>query len=142
MQGELTIEHAKKALFLGKAIVTFQSITTGKHFTYKIKKSKDNDNLLFVSVLTGPDNWSNYSYIGIIQGVNGNTSFRTTAKSRFDSSAQSVVAFEWTLRHLMIGDLKGVRIFHEGKCLRCGRKLTVPESIQNGIGPECIHYFH
>jgi hypothetical protein len=26
---------------------------------------------------------------------------------------------------------------HEGKCGRCGRLLTVPSSIESGIGPEC-----
>ncbi|MGQ4872128.1 MAG: DUF6011 domain-containing protein, partial [Candidatus Thorarchaeota archaeon] len=28
-----------------------------------------------------------------------------------------------------------VRIWHEGKCGRCGRRLTVPESIESGYGP-------
>ena len=28
-------------------------------------------------------------------------------------------------------------VFHDGKCGRCGRKLTVPESIQSGLGPVC-----
>lgn len=30
-----------------------------------------------------------------------------------------------------------VEVWHEGSCGRCGRKLTVPESIANGLGPEC-----
>ena len=29
--------------------------------------------------------------------------------------------------------------WHEGRCGRCGRKLTVPESIEAGYGPECIN---
>jgi len=28
-------------------------------------------------------------------------------------------------------------VHHEGRCGRCNRKLTVPESIENGLGPEC-----
>jgi len=32
---------------------------------------------------------------------------------------------------------KGFALHHEGKCGRCGRKLTVPLSIETGIGPEC-----
>jgi hypothetical protein len=32
----------------------------------------------------------------------------------------------------------GVVIWHEGRCGRCGRRLTVPESIESGYGPECI----
>ena len=30
-----------------------------------------------------------------------------------------------------------LRVYHEGKCCRCGRTLTTPESIKKGIGPEC-----
>jgi hypothetical protein len=30
-----------------------------------------------------------------------------------------------------------VEIWHEGRCCRCGRRLTVPESIYAGIGPDC-----
>ena len=26
---------------------------------------------------------------------------------------------------------------HDGRCGRCGRQLTVPSSIDKGIGPEC-----
>lgn len=33
---------------------------------------------------------------------------------------------------------KGVQLHVEKRCLRCNRQLTDPESIQRGIGPECI----
>jgi len=52
-----------------------------------------------------------------------------------------VQAFEWTVKKLYNGTLSGVKIFHEGKCCRCGRRLTTPTSVQNGIGPECIKHF-
>jgi hypothetical protein len=29
-------------------------------------------------------------------------------------------------------------VWHEGSCARCGKKLTVPESIESGFGPECV----
>jgi len=32
----------------------------------------------------------------------------------------------------------GLNFFHEGKCGKCGRKLTTPESIKNGFGPTCL----
>lgn len=32
---------------------------------------------------------------------------------------------------------EGYRLQLEGRCLRCNRKLTHPESIEAGIGPEC-----
>ena len=30
-----------------------------------------------------------------------------------------------------------VQVWHEGRCGKCGRKLTVPESLTSGLGPEC-----
>jgi hypothetical protein len=30
-----------------------------------------------------------------------------------------------------------IDFWHEGRCCVCGRKLTVPESVADGIGPEC-----
>ena len=30
---------------------------------------------------------------------------------------------------------EALEVWHEGKCCRCGRTLTVPESVKLGIGP-------
>jgi hypothetical protein len=30
-----------------------------------------------------------------------------------------------------------LEVWHEGRCGACGRRLTVPESIERGLGPEC-----
>lgn len=30
-----------------------------------------------------------------------------------------------------------VHVLHNGRCSRCGRKLTDPESLRTGIGPTC-----
>ena len=30
-----------------------------------------------------------------------------------------------------------VKVFHSGKCGKCGKKLTTPESIKSGLGPYC-----
>ena len=32
---------------------------------------------------------------------------------------------------------KGFNLHHEGRCCRCGRVLSTPESCDRGIGPEC-----
>jgi hypothetical protein len=118
----------------GKAIFTIMNTKTGNRFTYKVKKVK-NKKLWFVSVLNGPDNYSNYSYIGAIFGDD----FRHTKSSKVNKDAVSFQAFAWTLKQLQQGTLpEVVTIHHEGRCGRCGRRLTVPESIESGYGPECI----
>lgn len=131
-------QTALKLLQAGKAIMTFKSKATDRHFTYKVTKAADKDNLFFCSVLNGPDNYSNYQYFGVLEGL----AFRQTAKSRIGSDAACVKAFTYTLRHLLLNNLSEVEIYHEGKCCRCGRKLTTPESIERGIGPECIKHFN
>jgi hypothetical protein len=32
-----------------------------------------------------------------------------------------------------------VDVLHSGRCGRCGRTLTTPDSIERGLGPECAH---
>jgi DNA-directed RNA polymerase subunit RPC12/RpoP len=31
-----------------------------------------------------------------------------------------------------------IKVYHEAKCARCGHRLTVPESIETGFGPNCL----
>jgi hypothetical protein len=119
----------------GKAIFTLENEATGNRFTYKVKKCNDKD-IWFVSVLNGPDNYHNYMYLGTIFG----NDFRSTAKARVSKDALSFKAFAWLNLYLNSDkDLpEGVHVHHEGRCGRCGKRLTVPESIKSGFGPECI----
>jgi hypothetical protein len=46
--------------------------------------------------------------------------------------------FDYVLNKLKTNKLpEFVEVWHEGKCGKCGRALTVPSSILTGIGPEC-----
>jgi len=121
-------------ILAGKALVTFRNKDTGNRYTYKIKKSHDGK-VYFVSVLYGSDNTSSYMYIGVIRT---NRNFEWTHKSKLTSEDIRVRVFKYIYRHIIIGDLdECVEIWHEGRCGRCGRILTVPESIESGIGPVC-----
>ena len=111
------------------------------HYTYKVRKKdgRDGKPVFFVSILSGPDNESDYRYIGILT-FDGQ--IRTTAKSALQPTAMPVRLLNRTLNLLWKGDLTdlqeaGFKLHHENKCGRCGRKLTVPESIETGLGPEC-----
>lgn len=138
------IQDGKVALaFLmgGGATVTFKSVKTERHFTYKVQAPKKEGKLeyeapiRFVKVLTGPDNTSNYEYIGHIR----DGKFSHGLKSRITSDAPSVQAFQWAYRFLSMEHVPhGLEVFHEGKCGRCGRKLTTPESVSTGFGEKCL----
>lgn len=134
------LEDVDKFIRAGNARFTILNTDTGNRFTYRMRKAENKNgayqrsgDLWFVSVLTGPENTNDYTYIGVVD----HDGFRLTAKSRFTADAQSVKAFDWFFRH--INNLPAnVEVYHEGRCGRCGRTLTVPESVASGFGPECI----
>lgn len=128
------IPDVKKFILAGNALFTIQSKKTGARFTYKVVR-KDSYDMWHVRVLSGPDNTSDYNYIGFI-GRTGNQFFPKRKGTKI-SEAPSVKAFDWFLRHL---DSGMVEVWHEGRCGRCGRLLTVPESVSSGYGPECIKF--
>lgn len=138
------IKDGKVALaFLmgGGATITLRSTKTLQRFTYSVRAPRNQGKLdteapiRFVKVLTGPDNTSNYEYIGYIR----DGKFNYGMKSRISNGSPSIVAFQWAYRFISIEHIpKDLDVFHEGKCGRCGRKLTTPESIQSGFGEKCL----
>lgn len=125
--------QALEFILAGNARFTLKSGATGKRYTFKVSAAKGN--VWFVNSLYGPDNTSDYAYMGIITA---DKQFRTTAKSRFAADSPQVKAFSWAFAHILQGRIPdALEVWHEGCCGRCGRALTVPESIASGIGPEC-----
>jgi hypothetical protein len=135
---QFTDPQAVRAFVLGgNAVFTIESVGTGTRFTYRVRAS-DTREVFFVSLLSGPDNAADYAYLGIIPKDDPMT-FRLTAKSCAGEQAASVKAFKWFWRQVTAGRLPAtVGVWHEGRCGRCGRTLTVPSSIESGFGPECI----
>ena len=139
--------QALKFMLAGKATFTFKSLKSGKHFTYKITAPKDKDKdagspIYFVSVLTGSDNNSSYTYLGCIKNATtSNPVYVHGVKSPIGATAESNVVFSFVWNFLIKGQIcSAMEIWHEGMCCRCGRKLTTPESIAAGIGPECMSH--
>jgi hypothetical protein len=138
-----TAADALQFILAGKAKFTISSAKTDTHFTFKINQKDDPANTgdktpFFVSVLNGPDNWTNFMYIGFIPQQGDNQPLRLVAGRKGHPDAPSFKALSWTLRHLTNGNIPAdLTIQHEGKCCRCGRALTVPTSIASGIGPDC-----
>ena len=119
----------------GKSIFTIRNDDTGNRFTFRVKKIEDAEKW-FVSVLNGSDNNSHYTYMGLLEGKD----FRRTVKSKVSEISQAFKTFTWLVNRMNTGGLlpRTVKFFHEGRCGRCGRRLTVPESIEAGYGPECV----
>ena len=125
--------------FAGQAVFTLRSVKTGEHFTYRIMeapKRKETDHpVFFVSLLTGPDNTKNFTYMGMIRHQRV---FLLTEKSRCTKDTPSVIAFEWSFKALLQGKVPAMlEVWHEGRCARCAAVLTDAISIATGFGPTC-----
>jgi hypothetical protein len=131
---------AIKYMSAGNATVTFQSKKTETRFTYKLTFAKGEPGprgvTIFVSLMTGPDNTSSFVYIGHI--FSDQMVYWPGRKSKIAASAPGPTAFDWCWRQMIAGKLPdALEVWHESSCGRCGRKLTVPESVASGFGPEC-----
>lgn len=129
------VNNIDNFILAGNATFTIESSKSGKRYTYKIRQCQDNKKLYFVSLLRGSDNTSDYNYLGIII----NNTFKLTKKSRVTFNTPSVKVFNFFFQKRNKLEKVGINIYHEGKCGKCGRKLTTPQSIKLGLGPVCIN---
>lgn len=134
----LGAEDAKQFITAGKAFFTVENENTGNRLTFKVSHKKEN--LSYVYVLTGSDNtsWECYTYLGTLWDNDLGT-YRHSRKSRIGTDAMSAKTFAWLAKLLSGGHEfpDGVNFWHDGRCGRCGRPLSVPSSIQLGLGPIC-----
>lgn len=120
----------------GHAIFTVAN-PAGEYYTFRVVKAEGEKPLWFIGLLTGPDNGSDYTYLGILTS---DGQVRLTKKSHYTEETKPVRVIRW-----LIGLLDnnrplpdGYTLRHEGRCGRCGRRLTTPTSIAQGYGPECV----
>ena len=136
----IELTNPKEFSLAGNATITLESENTGKHFTYKITKCDDNDNLYFVKLLCNSDNENDYTYIGCYYKDSNRFSMRKPWKELEQHALPpSLRAIQYFFKYID-NVPKKLHVYHCGKCGRCGRKLTTPESIKLGFGPECIKF--
>lgn len=89
----------------GKAIFTVDN-GKGTHYTYKVTRKEDGSKIMyFVGLLTGPDNNSNYTYMGMLVNDNLYTDThgvkrvfcKLTRASTFNNSSTPVRVLNWAL---------------------------------------------
>jgi hypothetical protein len=134
------LETARAYTLAGNATLTLESLKTGTHYTFRVRQATDKKSgdpvpgLYFVNLLTtGNADEGNFVYVGIIR----DGKFTLTQKSGFGVGSGPVHAwaFFWACTNAIPEQLA---VYHHGTCGRCGRTLTVPSSIDAGIGPECL----
>lgn len=133
----------------GKASFTMVSKKTGERLTFLARRPKEDPlrpglRPIWMSVLTGPNNTTDYGFLGTLWVKrNGTATYRPGAMTRIGPEAPSQRAVQWIADGLSAPNggavlFRHAEFWHEGRCGRCGRKLTVPESVASGFGPECI----
>ena len=116
----------------GRAHFSIVSKKTNTHFTYRVVKSPKYPWLYAIWAKVD----KKYMYVGTWNGRH--TKFFRTAKS-IHSSWRRYQAFLWVLKYIVNKEMPPmVFIYRDERCRACGRRLTNPESIKLGIGPECI----
>lgn len=134
---------AGKAIFTVEAPASFAAADR-PHYTFRVTYKPASlrfPDAYFVGMLTGSDNEHSYSYVGMLDAGSGEVAL--TRKSKYREDTFSVMLLRRTLARIWANELHvveaaGFKVHHEGRCGRCGRTLTVPASIESGIGPECI----
>ena len=114
------------------------------HYTFRINKPKpkpgESPKPYFASVLVGPENTRDYAYLGVFNATRG--TLHLSGASKFPKDSWQVRLFNravscvWENRVREI-EAAGWCLRHSGYCCRCGKVLTVPASLETGIGPEC-----
>jgi hypothetical protein len=114
------------------------------HYTFLVERVPASDRFpeaYFIKYLSGPDNTTDFLYVGKLNPTTGQVAL--TNKSKLPPTSFRFRLLNRVLARVWAGDQEvvekaGYGLHHEGKCGRCGRRLTVPASIKEGIGPECI----
>lgn len=136
-----SILHRAAKVFNGK--YTIKNRTEGTHRTLDISTQAADAKFApgerVVALLTGPDNTADYTGFGFVndQGI------QVWKKKRSTNGSKS--EWEWYAEILWSLALDGgfspyadrYELLVEGRCLKCNRTLTTPESIVSGIGPVC-----
>lgn len=124
-------------------IFTLES-PTGQHRTLRVqtwKADKDKQPKRSLGLLTGPDNTSDYKDFAFVNACNVFVWKRFQSGDNEDSGMLCKIAT--VFESMMVEGQesrfykKGMRIKESRHCMRCNRRLTTPESIASGIGPEC-----
>jgi hypothetical protein len=123
----MTAHSAPFNIATHNGIITILNPATGEHRTVKISTAKGGTR--WVYILSGPNNESDWTSFGRIKHERVKVFRRLSCDGFYDSLANIL-----NCPAKFVGRLE---FMFEGKCRKCNRRLTNPESIESGIGPEC-----
>lgn len=139
----ITAAQFRNFIFAGRSVFTLENKASGNYITFKflqIKKAgKVIPNQFGINCKVLGDKDAGYQFLGFLD-----IERKTFKRWGSQSSNPNYVGYKtlsWLLSNLgqleKFADNDKLAIYHEGTCCKCGRPLTVPHSIDTGIGPDC-----
>lgn len=119
---------SKEFVLAGCAIFTVSN-GRGEHYTFKVLSPAFGMKSHACYVLSGSNNETDYKYLCSMKDCQCHTNRIT----------KPFEVLQWAIRRIWRQDglPEGYRIQHAGRCGKCGRPLTTPDSIESGLGPKC-----
>ncbi len=126
---------------------TIENTETTEHRTFQIKTQKPDAKFApgsrIVSLLDGPDNWSNYRGFAFVRDDGKGIAVWRSKRHENPEKSSAFEVYADMLSHFfgLSSDRDWTEMGYEMtkslKCSVCNRKLTHPESLRTGIGPIC-----
>lgn len=149
LKGEVDNADALKFMLAGMSEFILISGKTGKRLVYKLdkkesNKSKDGEKQYVYWLNTAEKNGT-MIYAGVLFFDSNDSKFKfgKGARGNLTNDDIRVKSILYVLNALQKGKTDiNVTVMHTGKCGKCGKKLTDPESIAIGLGPKCAKESH
>jgi len=123
--------------------ITIKNTKTNAHRTFRVKVVAKGSltGSTIVELMTGPDNELSYTGFAFIQPT------QDGERLKIWHSKANFAKYQQILEHalgLKKHAFESLEVHASKNCRHCNRKLTTPESIAKGVGPECekIHGLH
>lgn len=132
-------EILKPYLTAGNTTFTLYSKKLNKRYTYHITQDKKMKSRYFVSLMYGSDNTDikrSYRFLGLFYDDTMHLKVNSIGEAKRDAGRMFDYFLEVIAQKRPWPDT--CEFYPSCRCARCGRKLTTPESIKKGIGPDCL----
>lgn len=117
----------------GRAHISIVSKKTHTHFTYRVVRAKEERHKYLIWVRV------EHKYILAVIWDNKERKFIYNPKTCIPKEWRRYKAIVWMWRYIINKRMPdGMFVYRDERCRSCGKRLTNPESIKLGIGPECI----
>ena len=120
----------------GKGVIILVA-PSGKSHTYQFCKPQNKlnfpEDVIFVYCIHEDTRF----YLGTIE----RGKFRLTRNSRFENDTEVVKGAYYIVKMSKNPELlknSKMRVYHNGRCAKCGRELSSEKAVEFGIGPKCL----